>query len=212
LLRDSAVTFGNDSGATLSGYLIGTGGTGVVLANQLQQDACSWGPYAKVLAERGYRVLAFDFNSDDSEGFVPGSTDHGDVAAAAAFVRQRGAQRVVLMGASRGGTAVLIAATKIQPAVAGVVSFSGPVSASGENALAAAPELTVPVLYVVSNLDQPFHDDAQSLFAATPPGLGKLVVLEGLGHGEQYPLQEASTSYRAMTAVDEFLAAYAPTT
>jgi pimeloyl-ACP methyl ester carboxylesterase len=211
-LRDSAVTFTNSVGATLRGYVLGSGSIGVVLANELQMDACGWRVYAKQLAGRGYRVLAFDFNSDDIAGFVQGSTNHGDVAAAADFLRQRGVATVVLLGASRGGTAVLVAATKIDPPVAGVISLSGPVSVAGTNALAAVPKLTVPVLYVVSDLDRPFSSDAQMLFNATPPTLGKLVVLEGLGHGQQYPLQAASTSNRAMMAVDEFLATHASIT
>ncbi len=211
-LRDKAVTFTNSLGGTLHGYVLGSGSTGVVLANELQMDACGWRVYAKQLADRGYRVLAFDFNSDDIAGFVQGSTNHGDVAAAADFLRQRGVDTVVLLGASRGGTAVLVAATKIEPLVAGVISLSGPVSVAGTNALAAVPNLTVPVLYVVSDLDRPFSGDAQTLFNATPASLGKLVVLEGLGHGQQYPLNAASTSYRAMTSVDEFLAAHAPAT
>jgi pimeloyl-ACP methyl ester carboxylesterase len=211
-LADAAVTFANANGATLHGYLLGDGATGVVLANQLRVDACIWAPYAKKLAERGYRVLAFDFNSDHGSEFVAGSTDDGDVAAAAGFLRERGSTSIVLLGTSRGGTAVLIAATRIQPPVAGVISLSGPISVNGMDALAAVPNLAVPVLYVVSDRDRPFAAHAQTLFDATPASLGKLVILEGLGHGVQYPLGSATTSERAMQAVDEFLSAHAPVT
>lgn len=209
-MTGAAVTFVNAVGGPLDGYLLGTGGTGIVLANEIQKDACSWQPYAKQLAGRGYRVLAFDFNSDRRSGYVQGSTDNDDVAAAVGLLRQRGAQKVVLLGASRGGTAVLVAATKIQPPVAGVISLSGPASISGMDASLAVPRLTVPVLYIVSDLDRSFAADAHTLYDATPPGSARLVVLDGVGHGVQFPLGEAASSVHAMTEVDAFLAANAP--
>jgi pimeloyl-ACP methyl ester carboxylesterase/predicted small lipoprotein YifL len=209
-MAGTAVSFTNSVGGQLDGYLLGTGATGIVLANEIQKDACDWRPYAKQLAGRGYRVLAFDFNSDLRSGYVQGSTDNDDVASAAGLLRQRGAQKVVLLGASRGGTAVLVAATKIQPSVAGVISLSGPASISGMNASLAVPQLTVPVLYIVASLDRSFAADAQTLYNASPKALAKLVVLEGVGHGVQFPLGEAASSVRAMMEVDAFLAANAP--
>jgi pimeloyl-ACP methyl ester carboxylesterase len=204
------VSFTNSVGGQLDGYLLGTGATGIVLANEIQKDACDWRPYAKQLAGRGYRVLAFNFNSDRRSGYVQGSTDNDDVAAAVGLLRQRGAQKVVLLGASRGGTAVLVAATRIQPPVAGVISLSGPASISGMNASLAVPQLAVPVLYIAADLDRAFAADAQTLYNASPKSLAKLVVLEGVGHGVQFPLGEAASSVRAMMEVDAFLAANAP--
>jgi pimeloyl-ACP methyl ester carboxylesterase len=209
-MAGTAVSFTNSVGGQLDGYLLGTGATGIVVANEIQKDACDWRPYAKQLAGRGYRVLAFNFNSDRRSGYVQGSTDNDDVAAAVGLLRQRGAQKVVLLGASRGGTAVLVAATRIQPPVAGVISLSGPASISGMNASLAVPQLTVPVLYVVADLDRSFAADAQTLYNASPKALAKLVVLEGVGHGVQFPLGEAASSVRAMMEVDAFLAANAP--
>jgi pimeloyl-ACP methyl ester carboxylesterase len=209
-MAGTAVTFANGVGGRVDGYLLGTGATGIVLANEIQKDACDWRPYAKQLAGRGYRVLAFNFNSDSRSGYVQGSTDNDDVAAAAGLLRQRGVQKVMLLGASRGGTAVLVAATTIQPPVAGVISLSGPASISGMNASLAVPQLTVPVLFIVADLDRGFAADAQTLYNASPKALAKLVVLEGVGHGMQFPLGEAASSVRAMMELDAFLAANAP--
>jgi len=211
-LAGTAADFTNAVGAALHGYLLGDGATGVVLANQLFSDACNWVTYASKLAERGYRVLAFNFNSDDRRGFVQGSTDDGDVLAAAGFLRQSGATSILLLGTSRGGTAALIAATKVEPPVAGVISLSGPITVNGMDALPAVRVLAVPVLYVASDMDRPFAAHAQTLFDATPPALGRLVVLDGREHGVQYPLGRSPTSAQAMQAVDEFLAAHAPVT
>jgi pimeloyl-ACP methyl ester carboxylesterase len=204
------VSFKNSVGGGLDGYVLGTGGTGIVLANQLDTDACTWRPYAKDLAGRGYRVLAFDFNSDQRSGYVDGSTDNGDVVAAAAFLRQNGAQKVLLIGASRGGTAVLVAAPAIQPPVAGVISLSGPKTLGAMDAFAAVGTFTVPVLFIAAALDSGFFEDAQLLYRAAPPAMAKLVTVEGRGHGEDFPLGSAASSARAMMAVDEFLAAHAP--
>ena len=49
-----------------------------------------------------------------------------------------------------GGTAVLSAATRVRPPVAGVVSLSGPSSLGGVDATAAMRQLRVPVLLVVT--------------------------------------------------------------
>ena len=49
------VAFTNSLGGTLTGYLLGEGNVGIVLANETSHDACTWLPYAKKLAER-YRL------------------------------------------------------------------------------------------------------------------------------------------------------------
>ncbi|HEV2918592.1 MAG TPA: alpha/beta fold hydrolase, partial [Actinomycetota bacterium] len=76
----------------------------------------------------GLPALAFDFGGfgDSRPGSGPGGRIDGDVAAATAQLRRRGADRVVLIGSSMGATAVLSAAARIRPPVAGVVSLSGP--------------------------------------------------------------------------------------
>jgi alpha-beta hydrolase superfamily lysophospholipase len=129
---------------------LGTGRAGLVLGHQLGSDLCEWVPLARAFAGRGYQVLAFDF-----AGF--GDSEHGsgddrvdtDVVAAAQQLRRRGADRIVLVGSSTGGTAVLSAATRVRPPVAGVVSLSGPSSFGGVDATAAMRRLRVPVLLVV---------------------------------------------------------------
>jgi dienelactone hydrolase len=209
-MRDARATFKNSVGGALDGYVLGTGSTGIVLANELDTNACDWKPYAKQLADRGYRVLAFDFNGDKRSGYVQGSSDDDDVVSAAAFLRQQGAQKIVLIGASRGGTAVLVAATKIQPPVAGVISLSGPGMFGGMNAVSAVPTLSMPVLFVAADMDGSFATDAQTMYNSSPKGLATLALMEGGGHGMQFPLGGAASSVRAMTAVDDFLTAHAP--
>src|SRR5689334_11232547 len=60
-------------GQALTGYTVGTGAVGVVLGNQANSTACDWLSYARDLAQRGYRVLAFDFNGENLSAESDGS-------------------------------------------------------------------------------------------------------------------------------------------
>jgi pimeloyl-ACP methyl ester carboxylesterase len=109
--------FRTPAGAVLVGVVVGHGPTGLVLAHGRGGDLCEWLPRAQELAEQGYQALAFDFGGfgDSRPGSGPGGRIDGDVAAATAQLRRRGADRVVLIGSSMGATAVLSAATRIRP-------------------------------------------------------------------------------------------------
>ncbi|MGC5412864.1 hypothetical protein ACPXCX_55805, partial [Streptomyces sp. DT225] len=67
-----------------------------------------------------------------------------------------GATKLLLMGASKGGTAVLAAAPRLNPQPDAVVALSAPVQYSNMNAVGAVPKLTSPVLYMVGELDGDF--------------------------------------------------------
>jgi dienelactone hydrolase len=208
-LAGRAVTYPNAAGATLTGYVLGTGRTGLVLAAQVGGTACSWLPYARTLAGRGYRVLAGNFSGEAGSTVKAGSRPSGDVAAGATYLRERGVTAVVLVGASRGGTAALVAAATLTPPVAGVLSLSGPAAYARESALTAVPTLTVPVLYVVAEGDSAFAGDARDLYAATPGTKRKLVVVPGSAHGYEFVLVEGAGSAEANAAIDGFLSTYA---
>jgi len=204
------VRFGTTTGAALVGVVLGNGRTGLVLGHQVGSDLCEWLPQAQAFAEQGYRVLAVDF-----EGFgdsQPGSgTDAGidtDVAAAAEQLRRRGATRVVLVGSSMGGTAVLSAATRIRPPVAGVVSLSGPASYQDVDAGAAISRLRVPVLLVAAADDHPFVDDARTMYRAAPVRDKRLLVIPGGGHGTSM-LEFGDDAPKVLAALRKFIADHA---
>jgi alpha-beta hydrolase superfamily lysophospholipase len=124
---------------------------------------CQWIRYAKRLSSKGYRAFVFDFRNhglSQQVGYPRSGRLAGDVAAAAKYVRAHGATKVFLVGASMGGTAVVVGGANIRPPVAGVVSLSGPASYGGADAGPAAPRLRVPVLYLVAT------DDAGGAFAS----------------------------------------------
>ena len=78
-----------------------------------------------------------------------------------------GATPVKLIGASMGGTAVLVAGSWIRPAVAGIVSLSGPYYFRGLDALRAVRRSKVPVRFLVSRDDRPFSANATELMRSS---------------------------------------------
>ena len=214
-LNDKQVTFATAAGAYLTGYLLGTGETALVLAAQASADSCSWLSFAKQQAAKGYRVLAFDFAGEGRSRRAPdtantSSTNSGDVEAAAKYAREHGASRVVLLGASRGGTAVLVAAGRLTPPATAVISLSAPGSYEGESALDAVPRLTVPVLYLAARGDTNFATAARSLYDATPGTARQLVITPGGLHGHGFLVIAAEGASEGSAAIDAFLAAHAP--
>ena len=169
---------GHDHLAALS---IGTGRVAVILAHQSAGSLCQWWPYARSLAAR-YRVVAFDF--DGFGASPPGDSNYpGEVAAAAQWARQHGSRRIVLMGASMGGTAVMVAAAHLGHAIAGVIDLSGPANFAGMNALGAARRVHVPALFGYGTLDLAFAADVRHVRAAAATRDKSIVTVRSPAHG-----------------------------
>ena len=143
-----------------------------------------------------------------------------DVAAAVAELRDRGATRVALVGASMGGAAVLLAGTRVRPPVAAVVSLSGeadPTNLVGGiplDAGAVVKRLTVPTMLVVASNDRyaPVAE-TRTLYRAVKARDKRLEVLSGPAvdgrHGWDLltdPAGDQSTSVAAKVAA--FLTAH----
>ncbi len=176
--------------------------TAVVMAHMSVGDLCQWVPFARKLGRQGVFAFPFDLRG---HGFSEGRQNHrraaADIAAAVRAVRALGAKKVVVMGASLGGIAALVATPNLKPAVDGVVSVSGPVAIPGTlNAMSAVKKLDVPTLYVVSEDDQnppyDFAADAQTLYDETGTDEKRLEVLPGSLHGTF--LVDGSAAVRAL--------------
>jgi pimeloyl-ACP methyl ester carboxylesterase len=163
--------------------------TAVVLGHMSEGDLCSWAPYARRLAAKGFFVFPFDLRG---HGFAEGVEDHSkaalDMRAAVRAVRGLGARRIVVGGASLGGIAALVAAPGIRPPVQGVVSVSGPAAISGVlNARTAVPRLSTPALYIAAEQDQngpyDFAAEARELHDATGTTEKRLELVPGALHG-----------------------------
>jgi pimeloyl-ACP methyl ester carboxylesterase len=182
------VHFRAGDGTRLIGHRFGHGTTAVVLAHQYRSNLCQWISYARRLAAKGYLAFAFDFRNNgrsQSVGYARSQRFGGDVAGAAKYLRAHGAKKALLVGASMGGTAVLVAGANIRPPVDGVISLSGPSSFDGADAGSAVPRLRVPVLYLAAADDTGggFASDARALYAATPSADKTLEILSGSDHG-----------------------------
>jgi pimeloyl-ACP methyl ester carboxylesterase len=162
------------AGTEVDAALAGEGEVGVVLGHQFGSDLCSWVPFAKQLARSDMRVLAINFVSTSLDD---------DMVAGAHELLARGAQRIILVGASMGGTAALAAAANID--VAEVAALSAPREFSGLDALGAVRQLEIPVLFLVGRQDVEFARDAGQLYGATRSRDKELVVTAGSEHGTE---------------------------
>ena len=177
------VRFRTSDGVRLGGAVVGRGATGVVFAHQVAGDRCQWLPFAQELARLGYRSLVFDMRGYGASTGVANVDPHLDVAAAAAELRRRGARRIVLVGASMGGTGVVGAAPSIKPAIAGVVELSAPTGFGGVNALAAVRKLRSPALFVAGRDDGDFAGASRALYRAARSTEKTLVIAPTSWHG-----------------------------
>jgi alpha-beta hydrolase superfamily lysophospholipase len=185
------VRFRTSDRVRLIGLELGRGPNVVVLAHQggggAPGNLCAWMPYARSLARSGYRVLVFDHRGHGSSG-RPAKVSRYlqvdlDVRAAVAVMRARGATRIVLGGASLGGSAALAAAARIAPAVQGVFTIGSPLEYGPLDGLADARSLTVPALFTSAVGDDPFDDDARTMFEACASPDKRLELFPGTRHG-----------------------------
>ena len=170
-------------GVALYGLEVGTGTTGVVLGHQYFSDHCEFMTLARELAGLGYRAISIDFRGNGLSATGRSNRLDLDVAAAVAHLRAEGVTRVKLVGASMGGTAVLVAGSWVRPVVDGIVSLSGPDYFRGLNAVQAVRCSKVPVRFLVSRDDRPFASDATTLMRRAVARDKAIVRYTNAGHG-----------------------------
>jgi alpha-beta hydrolase superfamily lysophospholipase len=168
--------FRSADGVKLAEAVVGRGKTGVVFAHQIAADRCQWLPFARELSGKGYRALVFDMRGYGASAGVAKVDPHLDVIGAAAELRRRGVRKIILVGASMGGTGVIGAAQGIRPAVSGVVDLSGPTGFGGTDALAAARKLKSPALFIAGRDDGDFATATRALHRAAATRDKKLVI------------------------------------
>ena len=175
--RRSALRFFTSEDLPIVGAVVGRGPRAVALAHASDEDLCSWLPYARQLAARGYRVLAF--NS------APGVRTDLEIAAAVEALRRTGSPHVIAGGASAGATGAVIGSALLPLQPAAVVSLSAPASYGPLRALRAVRRLHAPVLFAASAEDQPYANDAREMYGVTPSSDRRLEILPGAVHGER---------------------------
>jgi pimeloyl-ACP methyl ester carboxylesterase len=152
----------------------------------LRASLCNWLPFARALAGAGYRVLAFDSRNAGESAVAPYPKSvqlEKDVLAAEKELLRRGAKRIVLGGASAGGTAAMTAAASVGPALAGVIVLSSPAQYIQMDAEAAAKRVTAPSFFAVGRGDVDFVAEMQKLYDASAAKRKQLEILETGAHG-----------------------------
>ena len=198
----------NSAGYSLAAIELGTGPQAVVLAHQSEGSLCEWLPFGQVLAEKGYRVLAFDFAGAGSSTQAKQKTYVEDIRTGVAYLRDNGVTKIAVMGASMGATMSVVAAAAIAPPVDGVIAISPPVDFDGVNAEKAAPSLRAPALYIAGDTDGDFATYAEAIYAATPADDRALLVVEAPQHGIQILAAETQATIDARNAIELFLATH----
>ena len=181
-----SVTFTTQDGVALGGHIFGAGSEGVILAHMYPADQTSWYPTAERLAQEGYLVLTFDFRGyGESGGQKQIDLIDRDVFAAIPKIRQEGAAEVVLVGASMGGTASLVAGDQGQALdsirLAGIATLSAPVEFNGLSAADAVPRIVVPMLFLAAENDVGAAGAKQ--LEQLSSGKGNLEIVPGSDHG-----------------------------
>ncbi len=201
--------FKASDGTLLDGAEAGRGDRGLVLLHESPSDLCGWEPYGAVLSHRGFHVLlvdlrAFGFSRRGPYGGMRGAV--ADMRGAVDELKQLGAKRVALVGASYGGVTALVAAPALGSTIAGVASLSGELALgnAGLNALAAMHAIQVPLLVMGSRKD-PYLDeqDARQLVRAATATDAQLVEFDGGEHG--WDLLSSTHKRRAYAALVGFL-------
>ncbi len=145
-------------GGELAARAAGSGSTAIVLAHGAGTTMESWYEALDGLAAAGYRVIAFDARGvGDSDGDFSGDpADRADdISAVVQHERERGADRVVVMGSSLGAQAALMVAARDD--VAAVVGVSPATVPDGLDAI------TAPGFFVASVGDRGPAANARAL-------------------------------------------------
>ena len=201
------VSFPTEDGGVVFADLYGTGERAVVLAHGGRFNKESWAKQARVLADAGFRVLAFDFRGyGKSHG--PGQADiftaplHLDVLAAVRYLRSAGAKTVSVIGGSLGGGAAGDASIASEPGEIQRLVFLGS-SPNGP-----AEKLKCPSLFIVA------RDDASEDGPRLPgirakyekaPEPKELIILDGSAHAQF--LFDTDQGERVMREILRFLSA-----
>lgn len=151
--------------------MYGWGECCVVLVPQINLDRGSWQPQGELIAGLGHLALAIDEDPDDRAGSVRG---------AIRYLREElDATTVILVGASSGGEAVVVANAETEFAVDGTITLS---AAGGPDH---ASDLKGRSLFVVSKDDEDrFVRIARELNEGAPDPKN-LVEYEGSAHGQR---------------------------
>jgi len=162
--------------APIPAALVGDSQTVFVLTNESDENLCSWLPFVTTLRAHGYSALLYDF--------LDASELRGEVAAGVNAALAAGARHVVLMGASVGARASILAAGH-RPGVLAVVSLSAEqfVRSDPTDLATQAPHDKTPTLLVSAREDPFVANFTLRLLHRLGSRDNHALILPGLDHG-----------------------------
>ena len=170
---------------------LGSGETAAVLLHQTDGNGlCGFLFYADYLAERGIKIAAMDlcgYGQSTCTDLAVSDDPAAQVKAVTDVVRADGATRVVLVGASMGGTTAVHAAEATDADA--IVDLSGPAEFNSMTVSADAPNVTMPALFAFSHADQADLDAVRRQLKAMP-SKNKTFLTYDSGHGYELLHQE----------------------
>lgn len=154
----------------------------VILLHMYPADQRAWWQLAEQLQERGIAALTLDFRGyGASEGGKDPPKIDRDVRAAVTFARSEGYRRIVLLGASMGGTAALAAADGLS--VDSIVTMSAPSEFRGLDAQSAMASMAVPVALISAEGDVSAAHSLEVLAEAGAVRADRQLLVGGAAHG-----------------------------
>jgi pimeloyl-ACP methyl ester carboxylesterase len=212
-----AISFPSADGVTLAGRLFGpeSGRVGVVLAHMYPADQSAWFDFAERLGDEGYRALTFNFRGycpGGDAGCSEGDRDIGaiweDVQGAVDEVRSHGVTHVALIGASMGGTASLIVASREGRGIDAVVTLSAPPAFEGLVAGAdVLAEVSAAKLFIAGHEDVAAAQAVDTFYAQSLQPKRPLILTTG-DHGTD--ILSGNQAGIASTEILNWLERYAP--
>lgn len=181
-----AVTFTTPDGVTLTGTLYGQGRVAVIFSNMGDRHEDTWAEMAQVVSDTGYLALTYEFRYWVNNKIDNALAQHvgDDLSAAVTFVRDQGAEQVVLVGASLGG----MASAKVGASAKAnaVIMLGSPLSAPSINLRVESSELQAilaPKLFVTSENDKTVAASALKEMYTLARDPKELEVYPGTAHG-----------------------------
>lgn len=163
------VTFKAPDGVNLAGIVYGEGETAFVLVPMYPGEPVAWEGFARQAAAEGYRALAFDLRGHgESAGEDDFTVASADIAGALAYLREHGAESIILVGAGM-STIPAIQAAGEEGAVDGLALLSALREDGGIELVDADLEaLTVPTLWLAARVDMTHNTEEMAEQAASP--------------------------------------------